>query len=135
MPVSGSDEEDYYSIDSQEMQPDPNPNDQNLPVTLMVNHSSDVNVLANEVNGWERLPVDTRPSLGSFLSLYLFLFILYLMNHKYFSTVAQRDHYNMHLILLLNHSQIWEIINCNKKIGDIIMSVNYVYKLCLYKFG
>ena len=45
------------------------PNNHDLPITLMVNYSGDVNVPANEVNGWKRLPVDTGPSLGPFLSI------------------------------------------------------------------
>ena len=46
---------DYYTIDNQEMQLDPEPIDHVLPVTPMVNYSGNVNVPANKVNGWERL--------------------------------------------------------------------------------
>ena len=50
MPVSSSDEHDYYTIDSQEMQPVPDPNDCDLLATVMVYYSVEVNVTANEVN-------------------------------------------------------------------------------------
>ena len=39
----------------------------------MVNYSGDVNVHANEVNGWERLPTDMDPSLSPFLLTSCFL--------------------------------------------------------------
>ena len=68
MPFSSYDEEDYYIIDSQEMQPDPYLNDHDLPHTPMVNYSGDANDPVNEVNVWEILSVDTGPLLGPFLS-------------------------------------------------------------------
>ena len=61
VPVSSSDEEGYYIIDSQEMQPDPDSNDHNLLAMPMVHYSGDVNAPANEVNGLERLPADMTP--------------------------------------------------------------------------
>ena len=68
VPVSSSNEEDYYTVDSQEMQTDQDPIDHDLPATPLVSYSGDVNIPANEVNGWERLPVGTGSSLGQFLS-------------------------------------------------------------------
>ena len=59
--VSRSHEEDYYTTDDQEMQPDPDLNDHNLLSTSIVNYPGDVNAPANEVNRWERLPVDLGP--------------------------------------------------------------------------
>ena len=49
--VSHSDEEEYFTIDSQEMQPDQNPNDHDLPATPCVNYSRSVNAPADEVVG------------------------------------------------------------------------------------
>ena len=49
--VSCSDEEDYYTINTQEMEHEPDPNDLDLPATLMVRYFGNVNVHADEVNG------------------------------------------------------------------------------------
>ena len=68
MPVSSSDEEEYVTIDSQEMQPDPHPNDHDLPATIVVNYLGDVNVLVDEINGCKRFLVDAGPSVGQYLS-------------------------------------------------------------------
>ena len=74
MPVSSSDEEDDYTIFSQEVQPDPDPTEHDFPASPMASYYGDVNVLADEGNGWERVPVDTGPSLGILLSTsYLFI--------------------------------------------------------------
>ena len=50
VPVLSSDEEDYYTFDSQEMQLEPGPNDHDLQAALMVNYSGVMNVPANEVD-------------------------------------------------------------------------------------
>ena len=50
------------------MQPDPSLNNHDLPVTPKVNYSGEVNIPVDKLNGWERLPVNTGPLLGSFLS-------------------------------------------------------------------
>ena len=50
------------------MQLDPDPNNPALPAVQMVNYSFGVNVLANDVNSWERLPINTGYSLEPFLS-------------------------------------------------------------------
>ena len=88
VPVSHSDEEDYFIVASQEIQPDPDPNDHDLPAIPVVNYSGEVNVPANEVNGWERLSVDTEPKLNHFCQLHVFLLILHLVNQKYTPTVS-----------------------------------------------
>ena len=67
MPVSVSDE-DYFTIYSQEIQPNQYPYDHDLPATPMVNSFGDINATVNKVNGWERLHVDTGHSLGQFQS-------------------------------------------------------------------
>ena len=56
------------------MQSDPNTADLDLSTNKMVNNSGDWNIPANEVNGWDRLPVDPEPLLGPSLSA-LFLLI------------------------------------------------------------
>ena len=68
MQISSSDKEDYYTIDGDEMQPDPVPKDHDLLATPKVNYSGNVNVPTNEVNRLKRLPVDMGPLLESFLS-------------------------------------------------------------------
>ena len=50
VPVPSSDEEDCYTTDSQETQPDPDPIDNDLLTTPMVNYIGDLNALANELN-------------------------------------------------------------------------------------
>ena len=70
------------------MQPDTDPNDHYLATTPMVRCSGDVNVPANDVNGWERLAVDQWPSIALFLSTSCFLMILHLMNQNYSSTIS-----------------------------------------------
>ena len=67
------DEKDYYTIDNQEMQTDPDHNDHYFPATPMVIYSGDVNVPADKMDRRERFPVDAGPSLGPFLSTLCFL--------------------------------------------------------------
>ena len=57
------------------MQPDPDPIEHDLPAIPMLNFSCDVNVSANEINGWEKFQVDMEPSLGPFHSTLSCLFI------------------------------------------------------------
>ena len=64
--LSSSDKEHYHVNDIQEMQPEPDPIDHDLPTSLKVKYSDDVNVPASKVNGWEGFPVDTGPSLLPF---------------------------------------------------------------------
>ena len=44
------------------------PKDHDLPSTPLIKYSGHVNVPADEVDGWERLPAETESSLGPFLS-------------------------------------------------------------------
>ena len=67
MPVSSSEEEGYCTVKSQELQPDQDTSDHELPANPMVNYS-DVKVPANEVNRCTKLPVHVELSLGPFLS-------------------------------------------------------------------
>ena len=50
VPAPSSDEEGYYTIGSQEMEPDPNLSDCDLPAISNVNYYGDVNVLASTVS-------------------------------------------------------------------------------------
>ena len=63
MPVTSSDEEDYYNVDGQEMQHDQEFIDHDLPAILVVNYYGDANVPVDEWNGMKRIPVDMGPSL------------------------------------------------------------------------